>query len=161
MFREHVLLNPALARHFDGVAFPPGAAASNLVEVEATMWAATHRFVLDALTRLSIPLIFYEDLFHDPFRLARLVLARLGFTGTKLHPAHIFTPSMVTMKTTHDLATGHERTRKNLAFFYENKLSDEDKGVISRVLSEFKMDIYGSDSMPIKARLDPRISLIE
>jgi hypothetical protein len=161
MFRAQVLTNPEFAGAIGSVPVPVEVTPSNIVQVEAVMWAATHRMVFDALARTPVPLLFYEDLFRDPFKVARSALRKLGLSDAKLHPSYIFTPSMATMRTTHDLEGERERKDGALDFFHKGKLTAHERDVIARVMADFGVDIYDEHSLPMRDRLDKRISIID
>jgi hypothetical protein len=145
MFLERTVLDPyygshEIAHHQDIIA-----SASTDTAKQAVMWAVTHALVLPELEALGLPVFHYEDFYAKPFAAARSMLHYLGYAGEDVHPAHIFTPSMTTMKTLHGI---HEYekilARKGSAFFWEDMLSEEDVATVMSLVQEFGVGLYDS-----------------
>jgi hypothetical protein len=145
MFLNRTVLNPHYADH--GIACHQDlvASASTDIAKQAVMWAVTHAVVLPELDALGLPAFCYEDFYAEPFSSARMLLQYLGHAGMEVHPAHIFTPSMTTMKTLHGIYE-YEKilARKGSAFFWEDMLSDEDVAMVMSIVQEFGIGLYDS-----------------
>ncbi len=113
------------------------------IEKYAAMWAITHAIVLPKLKQQRIPLFFYEKFYEDPFDSARTLAAYLGNADINIHPAHIFTPSMTTLKTFHGISGMETQiTEKGPAMFWDGSLSEQEVKKILFIVGEFGIDLY-------------------
>ncbi|WP_339784421.1 MAG: hypothetical protein ACMVP2_11260 [Imperialibacter sp.] len=80
------------------------------------MWALTSIVANYELGKLGIPVYSYEELYKDPYKVTREILTNLSGRNVAIHPSYIFTPSMLTHKTSHDL-------RIEDSFFHEADVS--------------------------------------
>jgi len=153
MFDERVLKNPKYAEPFSGIDTKRIIETGSQIEKEALIWAATHKVALAALARTGTPLLYYEDLFADPFSYSRELLeAVTGDASRLLHPAYIFTPSMVTLKTSHDLYFADNSIHEaGPSFFWKERLTEADVSSIEAVVSLFDLHLCDALGKP-----DPR-----
>ena len=141
-FRERVIENPrhraALAAH-DAII----ARVRTQTEREAVMWAVTHKLAAQTLARRGLPIFRYEDFYETPFPAVRRLLRYLGRDDVSLHPAHIFVPSMTTLRTVHGLtASENDYATRGLALFWKDILSaDEVRGIMD-IVRAFDIDDY-------------------
>ncbi|HEY52282.1 MAG TPA: sulfotransferase [Caldilineae bacterium] len=141
LFQERVLLNPrhqALLQPYQ----PIIAAAQTQTERETVMWAATHKIASADLARHGLPIFHYEDFYEKPFPTTRALLSYLGHDAS-IHPAHIFVPSMTTIRTVHGLsASESDYSRKGLAIFWQDILSPTNLRVIGEIVQAFDIHDY-------------------
>lgn len=98
------------------------------------MWCITHMISLQSLAELNIQPFFYDDLYKNPFEVGRSILKNIGLEDLSLHPAHLFTPSMVSLRTVHDI---HMETKPS--FFWEKTLSGNETLTALRLLKELSL----------------------
>ena len=92
----------------------------------AFYWAYLNSLALKQLSTLQIDPIFYEDLYKNPFNKAKALLESLHIYDHNIHPAHLFTPSMVTLRTLHSkYYTKITSDQNSLDFFWKESLSPE------------------------------------
>ncbi len=149
MFTERVLKNIRYRAHFSDIDLRELSALKHVEEKEAVLWAATHKIVLEDLKNFQIPTLFYEDLFAHPFRVTRQLFTALGIDSLNLHPAYIFTPSMATMRTTHDLYySNNPLSIRGPSMFWEDKLNNEEIRRIVRIIEMFGVNLYDGNNYP-------------
>ena len=154
MFTERVFLNPAFSSCFEGMDIGEVVGFQDKIERETAIWAATHKVVLSRLEKLQVPLLFYEDLFSNPFVVARRIFESLGIGSYSFHPAYIFTPSMVTLKTTHDLFFDKSGLAvKGHQMFWKDKLSREEVARVFAVVDLFDIHVYDTNGQPDRKSL--------
>ena len=155
MFVDRIIKNPIYTKHFDHIDKLDFKKVEEPVRKQAIIWAATHKIVLHELCGTNIPLLFYEDLFMDPFEISKKLMKTLDYGDVKIHPSYIFTPSMVTLKTTHDLHNNDDVLNgMDLSFFYENNLTNQEMEIIKEVNNIFSINVYTEKSVPIKDGLE-------
>ena len=122
------------------------------VERAAVMWGITHIIALPELERLGLPLFYYEDFYSYPFPSARSLFKYLGYGRVDVHPAHLFTPSMTTLKTVHGIGILEEAlARKGIAFFWQDKITAKEVDEIMEVVKSFDIILYDKEKLyPIK-----------
>lgn len=96
------------------------------------MWCLTQWVALQDLQVLGLPFFTYERFYMDPFEEARGLLDYLGYPSVQVHPSHLFTPSMVSLKTVHDFSDTPLKDSRFSSFFWKDVL---DEGTSEKVLS--------------------------
>ncbi len=142
LFLDHVVANP---RHAPTLA--PYASiiqrARTRIQREAVMWSVSHKLATQALARHSLPIFYYEDFYEQPFPTTRELIRYAGGDPDALHPAHIFVPSMTTIRTVHGLTSSEsDFAAKGWAIFWEDILSEEELAEIMAVVRAFELDDY-------------------
>ncbi len=151
LFLDHVVNNP---RHED-ILHPYHATiagAATQIEREAVMWAVSHKLATQALARHGLPLFHYEDFYERAFPTTRRLVRYLGGDPDAIHPAHIFVPSMTTIRTVHGLtASESDFTCKGWAIFWDDILSPGELEIIMNLVAAFGIEDYGVDwTLPIQ-----------
>ena len=119
----------------------------------AVMWSITHALVLEELRSLGLPIFHYEDFYLRPFTSVKMLLEYLGHDEVNIHPAHIFTPSMTTMKTLHGLYEQEQIIAENgFSMFWEDTLKEEEADLISDTVGFFGLSLYDDKGFPITQR---------
>lgn len=123
----------------------------------AIMWAITHAIAIPTLDKLNLPLWYYEDFYQNPFSESRKLLKYLGYERAHIHPSHLFTPAMTTLKTLHGLReTESQVAEKGSAFFWESSLSEKEADLVMSVVEFFDIDLYDRSGFPKSRRQDLR-----
>ncbi|NOX62835.1 MAG: sulfotransferase [Chloroflexi bacterium] len=142
-FRQRVLENPryrSTLAAYDAVV----ARARSQTEREAIMWAASHKLAAQTLARRGLPIFYYEHFYETPFQATRRLLRYLGHEAN-LHPAHIFVPSMTTLRTVHGLtASENDYAARGLALFWQDILTPDEVRSIMDIVRGFDIDDYPS-----------------
>lgn len=113
----------------------------------AVMWAITHAIALPELTRLNLPVFFYEEFYDFPFTSSRTLMRYLDYKDVNIHPSYLFTPSMTTLMTIHGIRImEEERSKKGIAFF-EEKLSTEELYDIMEIVTAFGITYYDHNGL--------------
>lgn len=99
----------------------------------AYMWTVGNASLLRDSNDLGIAPFYYEDLYRQPYATARVLLKSLGKDQSRLHPSYLFTPSMTTLRTIHDIGTTDQAV-SDLSFFWKDALSDEQLTRINAVV---------------------------
>jgi len=145
LFQEHVLFNPrhlALLRPY----LPIITAAQTQTVRETVMWAVTHKVATATLAEHGLPIFYYEDFYENPFPTTRSLLSYLGHDAS-IHPAHIFVPSMTTIRTVHGLSSSEsDYATKGLAIFWQDILSPTELRIIGEIVRAFDIRDY-ADSL--------------
>lgn len=144
LFLDHVVNNPrnenALHPYRTIIA-----GAITQIEREAVMWAVSHKLAVQALARHDLPLFHYEDFYEWAFPTTRRLVRYLGGDPNAIHPAHIFVPSMTTIRTVHGLtATESDFAAKGWAIFWDGILSHEELQTIMRLVQAFDIADYSA-----------------
>lgn len=105
----------------------------------ALMWSLTQENVLPLIKALGIPLFYYEYFYAYPFEATRNLMDYLKISNN-IHPAHIFTPSMTTMRTYHGIYDLN--IIKDNSIFWEDILDKKMKKEIYDVVSMFDLNRY-------------------
>lgn len=144
LFQERVLLNPrhqALLQPY----LPLATAAQTQIEQETVMWAVTHKIASADLTRHGLPIFHYEDFYEKPFPTTRALLSYLGHNAS-IHPAHIFVPSMTTIRTVHGLSSSEsDYSTKGLAIFWQDILPPTELRIIGEIVRAFDIHDYADN----------------
>jgi len=143
LFNEHVIQRPAnqetLAPYL-----PLIESADSQIEREAVMWAVTHKLATQALARHGLPIFHYEDFYERAFPTTRQLVSYLGGDANAIHPAHIFVPSMTTIRTVHGLtASESDFSAKGWAIFWDGILEPAELSAIMDLMQAFDIDDYG------------------
>lgn len=69
------------------------------------MWGVSHIVVLRQLRSLEAVPFYYEDLYLNPYNSAKDLIRSIGVSNESIHihPSYLFTPSMTTHRTVHEL----------------------------------------------------------
>jgi len=107
------------------------------IEKLAFYWGYVNSKSLHQLNSLKINPIFYEDLYLKPFTEVEKLLNSLSLFSHQIHPAHLFTPSMMTLKTVHQrrFAQIHEHPN-SLDFFWKETLNSREINKINNIISK-------------------------
>ena len=117
--------------------------ARTRIQREAVMWAASHKLASQALARHGLPIFYYEDFYASPFPTTRKLIAYVGGDPAALHPAHIFVPSMTTIRTVHGLTSSEtDFASKGWAIFWEDILTPDELAEIERIVLAFDLEDY-------------------
>ena len=140
-FRERVLFNPrneSLLQPYVSVV----ESAGTQIQKETVMWAASHKIASATLQKYGLPVFYYEDFYRNAFASTRTMLGYLGY-DTNLHPAHIFVPSMTTIRTVHGLAASEsDYSSAGMAIFWQDILPPDDLRVIGEIVEAFELPDY-------------------
>lgn len=143
LFLKRTIFNPKYDKHPIAEFRPFVMALREDIQKYAVMWAITHAIALPELRQLRIPLFFYEDFYQDPFQSARKLSTYLGNPEINIHPAHIFTPSMTTLKTFHGISGMEDQiSAKGPAIFWEGALTDLEVRKTLDIVNLFGIDLY-------------------
>ena len=143
MFCHQVLNNKAFADQLKDIDIEEYASATDELRQQAILWAITHKIVLNDLRKLHSPVLFYEDLFLDPFNTSKLMLRTLGMDANRIHPAYLFTPSMATLKTTHELNYDRNPMRiRGPSMFWEGILDNKELDTIWKYVEAVSLNLY-------------------
>ncbi len=75
----------------------------------------------------------------------RSMLGYLGYDAN-LHPAHIFVPSMTTIRTVHGLTSSEsDYSSPGMAIFWQDILPEDDLRTISEIVKAFDMPDYSDN----------------
>jgi len=119
----------------------------------AVMWAVTHAIAIEKLDALGLPIFYYEDLYREPFRYVREMFEYIGDGRVDIHPSHMFTPSMTTMRTVHGLYDKEgDIADKGASAFWEKDLTERDVDMVMELVRSFGVDLYGRDGHPLRSR---------
>lgn len=123
------------------------------LEKVALMWAVTHAIAVPRLERAHVPILYYEDLYRQPFEWARKVLDVLGMEERGILPTYLFTPAMTTMRTLHgkgglQTASGE---RVPADFFWRDTLSEDEQATVLRIVDDFGVQLYSADAARLRA----------
>jgi len=98
MFEENVLTHPMLSpktrQKFQKT--------KTKNEKVLAMWAISNVIAISDTLQLGTKIMYYEDLYKNPFAETRSLLEYLQIKRS-IHPSYIFTPSMLTLKTAHNM----------------------------------------------------------
>lgn len=91
----------------------------------ALMWSMAHVAALADLERLNVTPFYYEDLYLNPYEQSRRLLDYIGYSDINIHPSYIFTPSMMTLRTVHELSYDSDHSITGFPeFFWRDHLSN-------------------------------------
>jgi len=144
LFHEHVVNNPRneLTLHPYRAVI---AGAVTQIEREAVMWAVSHKLATQALARHDLPLFHYEDFYERAFLTTRRLVRYLGGNPDAIHPAHIFVPSMTTIRTVHGLtASESDFAAKGWRIFWDDILAPEELQTIMGLVQAFDIADYSA-----------------
>ena len=85
----------------------------------AFLWSVSTSISLTDLKNLQFSPFYYEDLYLSPYEETLKLLDYIERPSQGIHPSYLFTPSMMTLRTTHDLNIFNS----DLSFFWKNDLS--------------------------------------
>ncbi len=143
-FQERVLLNPrnqALLLPYASIID----SAQTQTAREAVMWAASHKIASAILQRHGLPTFYYEDFYRNAFSTTRAMLNYLGHEAD-LHPAHIFVPSMTTIRTVHGLTSSEsDYSSAGMAIFWQDILDPDELDKIGAIVRAFDISDYADD----------------
>ena len=102
------------------------------------MWSITHIIVLEQMSRHGLKPFYYEDFYLHPFKTSSELLLYLGYKDIEIHPSCIFTPSMMTLKTTHEFRQSERDLfmRDFPKSFWQDQLSEREEKQITLVISK-------------------------
>lgn len=123
--------------HFKGLYSNIIRNVSSKEECIAIMWCLSNKAGLHSLQKLNSLPVFYEDLYAQPYNYSKQILTSLGLYDHSIHPAHLFTPSMLSLKTIHDIYP--KKTIQNSTFhefFWEKTLSPGQINNINEVIRQ-------------------------
>ncbi len=108
------------------------------LEKQAVMWAITADLALGQLERHGLPFFRYEDFYDHPFTATRALMAYLGEPQPRIHPAHLFVPSMTTLRTVHGLVRSESDYQiHGKRLFWRDVLSPEEEQRIMTIVNVF------------------------
>jgi hypothetical protein len=111
------------------------------LEKQAVMWAITADLAVWQLERHGLPVFRYEDFYDHPFAATRALMAYLGEPRPRIHPAHLFVPSMTTLRTVHGLVNSESDYRiHGQRLFWRDVLSREEEQTIMSIIGVFAFD---------------------
>jgi len=140
-FQQRVLLNPRNQALLQPYAFVINNAQTQ-TERETVMWAVSHKIASATLQRHGLPTFYYEDFYRNAFATTRFLLNYLGYDAN-LHPAHIFVPSMTTIRTVHGLTSSEsDYSSAGMAIFWQDLLSADELLTISEIVKAFDIVDY-------------------
>lgn len=142
LFMGHVVHNE---RHREALTpyLPRILNARTRLQREAVMWAVSHKLATRALARHNLPTFYYEDFYEFPFPTTRKLIRYVGGDPDAIHPAHIFVPSMTTIRTVHGLTSSEsDFAAKGWGIFWEDILSREELDEIMAIVRAFELDDY-------------------
>ena len=142
LFLQHVADNP---RHEEVLAPYRSLihGARGQIEREAVMWAVNHKLATAALARHGLPTFFYEDFYEYPYPTTRRLIQYVGGDPQAIHPAHIFVPSMTTIRTVHGLTSSEsDFAAKGWAIFWEDVLTQAELDEIMAIVRAFELEDY-------------------
>ena len=117
--------------------------AHSRTQKEAVMWSISHKLAATTMRERGLPIFYYEDFYQRPFATTRKLIRYVGGNPAALHPAHIFVPSMTTIRTVHGLTSSEsDFASKGWAIFWEDILSSEELKAIMHVVQAFELDDY-------------------
>jgi hypothetical protein len=118
------------------------------LEKQAAMWAVTYAVAQAELGAAGVPLFYYEDFYERPFAASRALFSFLGHPDIKMHPSHLFVPSMTTMRTVHGLAVSESNyVRHGEAMFWDGVLAESEVREIMAVVAASGIEAYGAPEM--------------
>ena len=107
------------------------------------MWAVSHKLASAAMTRHGLPIFYYEDFYQYPFPTTRQLIRYVGGDPEALHPAHIFVPSMTTIRTVHGLTSSEsDFATRGWGIFWEDILTPEELEEIMAIVRAFELEDY-------------------
>ncbi len=123
--------------------------AATQIEQETVMWAISHKLAARALARRHLPIFYYEAFYQHAFATTRKLVRYLGGDPQAIHPAHIFVPSMTTIRTVHGLtASETDFAHKGWGIFWEDILTPDDYRTIMALVRAFDIEAYGDGWTP-------------
>lgn len=123
------------------------AAACTDLEKQAVMWALTTDLVARQLERRGLPVFRYEDFYEEPFAATRRLMTYLGEPAPRLHPAHLFVPSMTTLRTTHGLLrTENDYAAHGERLFWHDVFNEDETHAIMTIARAFDCDRFYSEN---------------
>jgi hypothetical protein len=147
MFLKRTIYNERYKNHEIAGKVDVVAGAETYAEKCAVMWAITHAIAMPELTRLGLPIFYYEEFYDFPFNSSRALMRYLGYEHVNIHPAYLFTPSMTTLLTIHGIQIMEaERAKKGIAFF-EERLTDKELDGIMKIVKAFGINTYDNDGI--------------
>ena len=93
------------------------------------LWVLTHVIIERDLEKFKLPLFHYEDLYLKPYEMTRTIGKYIGLPQVNIHPAYMFTPSMLTLRTFH-MESSFNTEKKDLSFFWKETLTIDMKDKI-------------------------------
>ena len=116
------------------------------VDQIAFMWGVTHRYVSGKLEAMGLPVFRYEDFYNKPFVAVRELLAYLGIDDPALHPSYIFTPSMLTHRTSHEFLTSFDTDSTiDHTVFWQNEITSAQAERVADILKGLGILISGME----------------
>lgn len=117
------------------------AAARTELDQQTVMWALTALLAAWQLEQHDLPLFCYEDFYDQPFAATRNLMAYLGEGSPSMHPAHLFVPSMTTLRTTHGLVKAEtDYASHGERLFWQDVLTDAEVGRIMGIVESMGLD---------------------
>lgn len=121
--------------------------AHTALEQQAVMWGVSSMLAAMQLERQGLPLFCYEDFYRQPFEATGKLMAYLGREAPAIHPAHLFVPSMTTLRTTHGLAeTESDMAARGLRLFWEGVLAEDEVQSVIAIAQAFGFDQWYGDA---------------
>lgn len=146
MFRERILQRGPEVQERLRPHLPVIAGATTPLEQQAVMWGVSSVLAAAQLDRFGLPLFRYEDFYHQPFQTTRRLLAYLGFGSTPIHPAHLFVPSMTTLRTLHGFAQSeNDIAERGMRVFWEGLTEAEVQAVLG-IARQFDLERWYQDA---------------
>ncbi len=140
LFQTHVVHHP----RYQDVLQPYQkyiADAHSRPQKEAVMWSVSHKLASAAMHKRRLPIFYYEDFYTRPFATTRKLIRYVGGNPEAIHPAHIFVPSMTTIRTVHGLTSSEsDFASKGWAIFWEDILSPQELSEIMDIVHAFELE---------------------
>ncbi len=115
------------------------------LEQQAVMWGVSALLAAAQLDRFGLPVFRYEDFYRQPFETTRRLLAYLGCGSQPIHPAHLFVPSMTTLRTLHGLAQSEsDIAARGMRVFWEGLTEAEVQAVLA-IARQFDLERWYQD----------------
>ena len=124
----------------------------NDIERVSLMWAVTHAIAVPKMQRVGVPILFYEDLYDDPFRWTRKLLGHLDLESHGILPTYLFTPALTTHRTLHGQGGLRDPGggRIDPEFFWSDTLSPSEQETVLEVVDAFGVHLYGPDGSRVR-----------
>ena len=100
------------------------------------MWSLTQWVAVHDLQKSGLPYFTYEHFYMKPYEETRDLLDYLGYTSIDIHPSHLFTPSMVSLKTVHEISDTPLKHAGFSDFFWKDTLDDRSREKILSVVNQ-------------------------
>lgn len=99
------------------------------------MWTISQEISLREVRKVEGYIVRYEDVYLYPFAETQKILAYLGHSNRTLHPSYLFEPSLTTLRTFHNSATGFlEDDQRFPRVFWESTIPQEEQSALWQLI---------------------------